>query len=84
MEVSSKLSTAVELAENLQKNGFPCRVEEDTAGSIHPVDKGNLVEIGQVADADRDQLLTLTMWLVTSVRSCRYEDAIMADRGPLA
>ncbi len=46
----------------------------------------DLVGIGQFADAARDQLLQLTMWLATSVRSCSDEAVAMAqvDRGPLA
>jgi hypothetical protein len=58
---------------------------EDEAGSrIDPVI--DLVGIGQFADAARDQLLRLTMWLATSVRSCSDEAVAMApvDRGPLA
>jgi hypothetical protein len=51
-------------------------------GSVDPV--GDLVEIGQFAEEDRDQLLTLTLWLATSMRSRRDEDVIMVDRGPLA
>ena len=66
----------------LRKNGFPCGEEEEAAGRVDPV--GDLVEIGQFAEADRDQLLALTLWLATSMRSRRDEDAIMADRGPLA
>ncbi len=66
----------------LRKNGFPCRGEEEAAGSVDPV--GDLVEIGQFAEADRDQLLTLTLWLATSMRSRRDEDVIMPDRDPLA
>ncbi len=49
----------------LQKNGFPCRVEKDTAGRINAMD--DLVEIGLFADADRDKLLNLTMWLAASL-----------------
>ena len=66
----------------LQKNGFPCRVEEESAGRIDPV--VDLVEIGQFANADRNQLLCLTMWLAASVRTCGTADVIMADRSPLA
>jgi hypothetical protein len=60
---------------------------EDEAGSrIDPVI--NLVGICQFADAARDQLLLLVMWLVTSVLSCsdEAEAAVMApaDLGPLA
>jgi hypothetical protein len=68
----------------LRKNGFPCGEEEEAAqaGRVDPV--GDLVEIGQFAEADRDQLLALTLWLATSMSSRRDEDVIMADRGPLA
>jgi ribonuclease HI len=68
----------------LQKNGFPSRMEDEMGYRVDPVI--DLVEIGQYADAERDQLLQLTMWLATSMRSCRDEDAEMApaDRGPLA
>ncbi len=46
----------------------------------------DLVEMGQYADADRDTLLQLTIWLATSLRSCRDKDAEMAleDWGPLS
>jgi hypothetical protein len=66
----------------LCKNGFPCREEEEAAGSVDPV--GDLVEIGQFTEPDRDQLPTLTLWLATSMRSHRDEDVIMADLSPLA
>ena len=68
----------------LQKNGFPCRMEDEVGSRIDPVI--DLVGIGQFADATRDQLLRLTMWLATSVRSCSDEVVAMvpADRGPLA
>ena len=67
----------------LNKNGFPCGMEVEAGSRIDPVI--DLVEIGQYADATRDQLLRLTMWLATSMRSCRHEDAAMApvDHGPL-
>ncbi len=66
----------------LRKDGFPCGGEKEAAGSVDPV--GDLVEIGQFAEADRDRLLTLTLWLATRMRSRRDEDVIMTDRGPLA
>ena len=68
----------------LQKNGFPCSMEDEAGSRIDPVI--DLVGIGQFADAARDQLLRLTMWLATSVRSCSDEAVAMApvDRGPLA
>jgi hypothetical protein len=33
--------------------------------------------------ATRNQLLRLTMWLATSMRSCQHDDGVPADRGPL-
>ncbi len=44
----------------------------------------DLIEIGQFADADREQLLKLVLWLAPNMRFCRKEDAEMVDRGPLA
>jgi hypothetical protein len=52
-------------------NEFPCRIEVDTGCSI------DLVEIGQLAGATRDQLVYLTMWLATSIRSGRQDDVAM-------
>jgi hypothetical protein len=43
----------------------------------------DLIEIGQYADASREQLLALTLWLAPSLWSCRDGDAAMADRVPL-
>jgi hypothetical protein len=59
-------------------------MEDEVGSRIDPVI--DLVGIGQFADATRDQLLRLTMWLATSVRSCSDEVVAMvpADRGPLA
>jgi hypothetical protein len=58
-------------------------MEVESTGRIDPVI--DLVEMGQYADADRDTLLQLTIWLATSLRSCLDKDAIMAldDRGSL-
>ncbi len=42
----------------------------------------DLIEIGQYADASREQLLVLTLCLAPSLWSCRDDDAAMADRGP--
>ena len=42
----------------LGKNGFPCRMEDDTGCRVDPVIE--LVEIGQFVDATRDQLLRLS------------------------
>ena len=68
----------------LSRKGFPCSMETESTGRIDPVT--DLVEIGQYADADRETLLQLTIWLATSLRSCRDKDAEMAleDRGPLS
>ena len=68
----------------LSRKGFPCSMENESTGRIDPVT--DLVEIGQYADADRDTLLQLTIWLATSLRSCRDQDTEMAleDRGPLS
>jgi hypothetical protein len=79
MEVSSKLGTAAELADSSTEEWFHM---QSRGGRIDPV--VDLVEIGQFANADRNQLLCLTMWLAASVRSCGTADVIMADRGPLA
>ena len=51
----------------LHKIGFPCGMEVETGCRINLV--SDLVEIGQHADATRNQLLRLTMWLATSMRS---------------
>ena len=66
----------------LASNGFPCRMEEEGAVRFDPV--LDLIEIGQIADADRDQLMKLVLWLAPHMRSCRKDDAEMNDRGPLA
>jgi hypothetical protein len=67
----------------LNKNGFPCGMEVEPGCRIDPV--SDLVEIGQHADATRNQLLRLTMWLATSMRSFQREVTAMvpADRSPL-
>jgi hypothetical protein len=62
----------------LHKIGFPCGMEFETGCRIDLV--SDLVEID--ADATRNQLLRLTMWLATSMRSCQH-DGVPADRGPL-
>ena len=60
--------------------------EVETGCRIDPVTRAvsDLVEIGQHADATRNQLLRLTMWLAMSMRSCQHDDVAMvpADRGP--
>ncbi len=66
----------------LAKNGFPCRMEDEGPSRIDPV--LDLIEIGQFADADREQLLKLALWLAPNMRSCRKDDTEMVDRGPLA
>ena len=66
----------------LAKNGFPCRMEDEGPSRVDPV--LDLIEIGQFADADREQLLKLVLWLAPNMRSCRKDDAEMVDRGPLA
>ena len=43
----------------------------------------DLIEIGQYAEAARDQLLVLVVWLTPSLRT-RREDTAMVDRGPLS
>jgi hypothetical protein len=43
----------------------------------------DLLEIGQFADASRNQLLQLTWWLAPSLRSCKDDNVVMVDRGPL-
>jgi hypothetical protein len=47
-------------------------MEVDTGCSIYPVI--DLEAIGQYADADLEQLLLLSLWLVPSMRSGRQED----------
>ena len=66
----------------LASNGFPCRMEEEGVGRVDPV--LDLIEIGQFADADRVQLLTLVLWLAPHMRTCRTDNVEMIDRGPLA
>jgi hypothetical protein len=44
----------------------------------------DLTVIGQFADAARDQLMALVLWLAPSIRPCRNVEAEMVDRGPLA
>ncbi len=50
---------------------------------MDPVTQADLTEIGQYADASREQLLALNLWLAPSLWSCRDDDAPMADRGPI-
>jgi hypothetical protein len=64
----------------LTKNGFPCSVEDELPIRVDSV--VDLIEIGQFADASRDQLLQLT-WLAPSLRFCKDNDVVMVDRGPL-
>ena len=45
----------------MNRNGFPCEREEEGPGRIDPVI--DLTEIGQFADAARDQLMALVLWL---------------------
>jgi ribonuclease HI len=66
----------------LNRNGFPCEREVEGPCRIDPVI--DLTEIGQFADAARDQLMALVLWLAPSIRPCRTVDAEMVDRGPLA
>ncbi len=66
----------------LNKNGFPCRLEVDQGWHIDLV--VYLVEIGQYAGAMRHQMLCLTLWLATSIRSSRHDDVAMVPAdGPL-
>jgi ribonuclease HI len=65
----------------LNKNGFPCGMEVDTGCRIDPV--ADLVELGLYAEATRDQLLRLTIWLAASMRSCRDVAIAQVDQGPL-
>ena len=44
----------------------------------------SLTEIGQYADAERANLLALTLWLAPTLRTRRDEDIAMADRGPIS
>ena len=61
----------------LRRHGFPCGALPRT----DPVQ--DLVGIGQFAGAERGTLLSLTIWLASTLRSKGTEDARMADRGPL-
>ena len=65
----------------LNRNGFPCRVDEDT-DQTDPVTC--LTDIGQHADAERANLLVLTLWLAPTLRTHRVEDLAMADSGPIS
>jgi hypothetical protein len=56
-------------------------MEVDTGCRIDPV--ADLVEIGLYAEATRDQLLRLTIWLAASMRSCRDVAIAQVDQGPL-
>ena len=51
------------------------------AAAYDPVQ--DLVGLGQFAGAERGNLLSLTIWLTSTLRSKGTEDARMADRGPL-
>ncbi len=64
----------------LGKNGFQCSRESKLLDSMDPAT--DLIEIGQYADASREQLLALTLWLAPSLWSCRDDDATMADLVP--
>ena len=65
----------------LNQNGFPCRTDENT-DQIDPVTC--LTDIGQYADAERTNLLALTLWLAPTLRTRVDEDLVMADRGPIS
>jgi hypothetical protein len=43
-----------------------------------------LTDIGQYADAERTNLLALTLWLAPTLRTRVDEDPAMADRGPIS
>ena len=49
----------------LEKNGFPCSRESKLLARVDPAT--DLIEIGQYADARREQLLALTLWLAPSL-----------------
>jgi hypothetical protein len=57
-------------------------MENEDPSRVDPV--LDLIEIGQFADADREQLLKLVLWLAPNMRSCRKDNAEMVDRGQLA
>ena len=65
----------------LSRNGFPCGTEHETT-RVDPV--ADLIGIGQFVGASREQLLKLTLGLAPTLRSCRDNDVVMVDRGPLA
>ena len=56
-------------------------MEVDTGCRIDPVT--DLVGIGRHAEATRDQLLRLTLWLATSICDGRVEIKQQLDQGPL-
>ncbi len=56
-------------------------MEVDTGCSIDPV--ANLMGICRYAEATRDQLLRLTIWLAVSIRSCLDVAIAQLDQGPL-
>ena len=62
----------------LNKNGFPCGID---GCLIDPI--MDLMGIGRYAEATRDQLLRLTIWLAASMRSCRDVAIAQVDQGPL-
>jgi hypothetical protein len=51
----------------LEKNGFPCSREIKLPAKVDPAT--DLIEIGQYADASREQVLVLTLWLAPSLRA---------------
>jgi hypothetical protein len=57
-------------------------MEVDTGCRIDPV--ADLVGIGWYAEATRDQLLCLTIWLAARMLSCRDVAIAQVDQGPLA
>jgi hypothetical protein len=63
----------------LNTNGFPCSMEVEVPNRIDPVT--DLVELGQFC-TDRGARLKLTMWLATSLRSCRDGDAELQQKWP--
>jgi hypothetical protein len=57
-------------------------MEVDTGCRIDPV--ADLVGISRYAEATRDQLLRLTIWLAASMLSCRDAAIAQVDQGPLS
>jgi hypothetical protein len=56
-------------------------MEVGTGCCIDPV--ADLMGIGRYAEATRDQLLRLTIWLAASMRTCQDNAKAQVNQGPL-